>query len=1289
MEINLHFIIKIKHFLYLLIMLFPFSKQGYAQTTLLPTDNFGAGWNYWNDYNASGSTINAGNAFMDASGRGIVSDAFNATGYARLELRFDLNAPGQVAGDTFIISYSNNGGTTWQSAQTYTYNGTMNSGAKTYGTGWGYYTQIFIDNNGVNNFSANSVIRVQSFSATGIGSLRMDNVDVRGLNTICTADEPFTASFGTWNNNGSASSIDAGNAFMDVNGESIASAVFDASNFSLLTLKFSFNGGGASPINGDTFTVYYSNDGGTSWATAKIFEYRAGVWNQALGLYAWGWQNNWTVNVYNEASYPFAANSMFKIVSNSAAGSLRIDNISFCGQVNYGLALKGNNIEIPNGHTTPTSVDNTLFGDVDINSGSVTKSYSIYNVTQSAMNITGATIAAGDFTFATSPNGQTIPAGGSYTFTIAYNPATVGPDPGDTVTLTYNYAVGSGTYTFKVGGEGVSTFSDSDVDGWSDYVDIDDDNDGVTDIVEANLCQMYSSNVSSVTHLNETFGTGINKVDSSDAGLNGGSFTTSFIFDSTGVDQGDYAITSAINKPAPYTPYTNDNGISGARLGSYANNWHDISDHTGNAEGRMLAVDANSDITQKYYEKTITGLTTGRMVTYSFWAINIDKPDQGFVQANGHRSLPNILANMENASGTTVYASISTGPITRCIGDVYNAVDHLGAGPHAADGPGQAFDNACAVSQWRQYSTSFVVTATTMTLRLYNYQVAGGSGNDLAIDDIKVVETFCDIDADGVADTLDLDNDNDGILTIVEAHMNGGTFSDADGLVPYSAALDANQNGMNDNYETGTPLDSDGDGIPDMIDLDSDNDSVFDVVEYDGLGDLDVAGDGVGDGLDGSNAVATDGLDGDGILDLFDANDTDADASDWGTTGLAAPLDSDGDGIPNYIDKRSNGVSDDIDGTTYTSLNTNIYSVLDADNDGDIDGTTDTDHDGISDPLDNTIVPAIVFGAPRNLDGTQSYSLSFDGRNDYVEEPAIVMSSWPNATLMAFIRTETAAESGIIVGEDKLYLELANDVLKATANGTTVTAPTPITTGKWTHVAASYVSGSLILYVNGLQVASSASPTGNMVSTKKFTIGRTPETNSNYFKGEIDDVRLFNATLSAIDIQKMVYQELDDANSFNRGKIVPLDISATLGASLQRYYKMDGYQHDILDNKTTSTLDSGAGPGAKIYNVKNIRSQTSPMPYETSGTVSTETDWYTGSIWKHNSVWDITSKTEDNADAIYNASIIRINANDQIKTSAHQSMSGLIINSGAKLRVTGDNTIAASNYGIFNTWYLN
>lgn len=223
-----------------------------------------------------------------------------------------------------------------------------------------------------------------------------------------------------------------------------------------------------------------------------------------------------------------------------------------------------------------------------------------------------------------------------------------------------------------------------------------------------------------------------------------------------------------------------------------------------------------------------------------------------------------------------------------------------------------------------------------------------------------------DTDDDGITDSLDLDSDNDGIPDIIEA---GGVDVNADGKT--DEQMDINGDGIDDAVAI-APLeiaDTDNDGIADFLDLDSDNDGVPDIVETQGVSaDVDFDGkiddfvDVNADGIDDSVAFAPaliddldeDGVpnyldldsDGDGIFDLLESGGTDAD-----NNGIQDSLvDADSDGIPDSVDVDFTG-GVDADGDNVDDIaDASVLGGSDQDGDGIIDGLDpDANGDGLAD----------------------------------------------------------------------------------------------------------------------------------------------------------------------------------------------------------------------------------------------------------------------------------------------------------------------------------------------------
>jgi hypothetical protein len=90
------------------------------------------------------------------------------------------------------------------------------------------------------------------------------------------------------------------------------------------------------------------------------------------------------------------------------------------------------------------------------------------------------------------------------------------------------------------------------------------------------------------------------------------------------------------------------------------------------------------------------------------------------------------------------------------------------------------------------------------------------------------------------------------------------------------------------------------------------------------------------------------------------------------------------------------------------------------------------------------------------------------------------------------------------------------------------TAALPVNT--WSHVAGTYDGTTLRLYVNGTQVTSKA-VTGSIVSsTGPLRIGGNSIWGE-YFRGRIDEVRIYNRALSAPEIQADMGTPINVLNS--------------------------------------------------------------------------------------------------------------------------------------------------------------
>jgi glucose/arabinose dehydrogenase len=171
-----------------------------------------------------------------------------------------------------------------------------------------------------------------------------------------------------------------------------------------------------------------------------------------------------------------------------------------------------------------------------------------------------------------------------------------------------------------------------------------------------------------------------------------------------------------------------------------------------------------------------------------------------------------------------------------------------------------------------------------------------------------------------------------------------------------------------------------------------------------------------------------------------------------------------------------------------------------------------------------------VSGATWTADGRFGSALTFDGIDDRVAIPdhseldlatGMTLEAWVRPSALASWRTVLfkAGDGGhvyALYGNDSATRPLAEASIAADVEQARGTAA--LATGQWTHLTATYDGANLRLYANGALATTTPAEGVIDVSGGELWIGGNPIW-SEWFAGEIDEVRVYDRPLDAAEIQ--------------------------------------------------------------------------------------------------------------------------------------------------------------------------
>ena len=176
--------------------------------------------------------------------------------------------------------------------------------------------------------------------------------------------------------------------------------------------------------------------------------------------------------------------------------------------------------------------------------------------------------------------------------------------------------------------------------------------------------------------------------------------------------------------------------------------------------------------------------------------------------------------------------------------------------------------------------------------------------------------------------------------------------------------------------------------------------------------------------------------------------------------------------------------------------------------------------------------------------------LSLDGADDYVDignGTSLDLSDDNQATITAWVKMAASKVHNAILSKGE-WREAYSLVIKGdttpkdklwTGNDTTVNSADPVPVATWTHVAVTINGALTTFYINGQLSGATNQNRGNPIdnTTTGVSIGREQYSASLpvgrwHFNGQIDDVRIYQAALTQVEVQNVMSNALNSAPAF-------------------------------------------------------------------------------------------------------------------------------------------------------------
>ena len=225
---------------------------------------------------------------------------------------------------------------------------------------------------------------------------------------------------------------------------------------------------------------------------------------------------------------------------------------------------------------------------------------------------------------------------------------------------------------------------------------------------------------------------------------------------------------------------------------------------------------------------------------------------------------------------------------------------------------------------------------------------------------------------------------------------------------------------------------------------------------------------------------------------------------------------------------------------------------------------------GNANDVSGNVNNAVVNGATLTTDrfGNINSAYSFDGINDDITSTfssintSYSLSFWYYTAVATFGKNLFETSSSYLVTTSNQKLDFAQNM--STGNQILTTNSTYTTNG-WSHIVVSVdaILNQQKIYLNGV-LDNSQTITGTLTSVSSLILGKRPN-NTGYFNGKLDDVRIYNRSLTPAEVGQ-VYTDNCSASNVSTGLVAQYDFTGNAN-------DLSGNGNNGLVNGATLTSD--------------------------------------------------------------------------------------------------------------------